>query len=78
MNNTNIEFIKFLKKYKEKELGIQYSVKDNTHKIEINESLFQIFHKNDNIQYFNLREMCPNVELQKIIAERFIIDKFIK
>ena len=77
MNNANIKFIKFLKKYKEKEPEIQYSIRDNNYKIEINELLFQMFHKNDNIQYFNPREICPNVELQEIIAEN-LMDKFIK
>lgn len=69
MNNANIKFIKFLKEYKEREMNTQYSIKNNNHKIEISELLFQMFHKNDNIQYFNPREVCPNVELQKIIAE---------
>lgn len=70
MNKADIEFIKFLRRYKEKQSKTQYPIIDNNHQTAKNKVLHQIPHRDDDdVHYFHPRDLCPNVKLQEIIAE---------
>jgi hypothetical protein len=70
MNRADIEFIKFLRRYKEKQSKTQYSIIDNNHQTAENKILRQILYRGDDGSHcFYPRDLCPNVKLQEIIAE---------